>query len=639
MAVLSSSSNLLFLLLISSLDWLSTPGSAFVIGRDHMTSSAPLEPHITECISRDQETFRCWWSPGNFHNLSSPGALRVFYRKIESPTSEWKECPEYVHSNRECYFDGKHTSIWIPYCMQLRSQNNVTYYNEDDCFTVENIVRPDPPVSLNWTLLNISPSGLSYDVMVNWDPPPSADVEAGWMRIEYEIQYRERNTTNWEALEMQPQTQQTIYGLHIGKDYEVHIRCRMQAFTKFGEFSDSIFIQVSEIPSRESTFPLTLVLVFGILGILILIMLIIISQQQRLMMILLPPVPAPKIKGIDSELLKKGKLDELNFILSGGGMGGLPSYAPDFYQDEPWVEFIEVDAEDADTGGEKEDNQGSDTQRLLGLSQPVSHHMNTGCSNAVSFPDDDSGRASCYDPDLPIQDTLMLMATLLPGQPEDGESSFDVVERAPAPERGERPLVQTQTGGPQTWVNTDFYAQVSNVMPSGGVVLSPGQQLRIQECNSATDEEKQKKGKEHKGSEISEESKQKERQFQLLVVDPEGGSYTTESTARQISTPPSSPMPGEGYQTIHPQPAESKPASTAEDNQSPYILPDSPQSQFFAPVADYTVVQEVDSQHSLLLNPPPCQSTPPCLPQHPLKALPAMPVGYITPDLLGNLSP
>uniref|UniRef100_A0A3B4TPD0 Growth hormone receptor a n=1 Tax=Seriola dumerili TaxID=41447 RepID=A0A3B4TPD0_SERDU len=581
---------------------------------------SPLEPHFTECISRDQETFRCWWSPGDFHNLSSPGALRVFYLKKD----EWKECPEYIHSKRECYFDVNHTSIWIPYCMQLRGQNNITFFSDDDCFTVENIVRPDPPVSLNWTILNVSPSGLSYDVMVNWEPPPSADVGAGWMRIEYEIQYRERNSTNWEALEMQRHTQQTIYGLHIGKEYEVHIRCRMQAFIKFGEFSDSIFIQVS---SRETTFPLTLILIFGTVGILILIMLIVVSQQHRFMIILLPPVPAPKIKGIDPELLKKGKLDELNFILS-GGMGGLPTYAPDFYQDEPWVEFIEVDAVDADTG-EKEDNQGSDTQRLLSLSQPVSHHMNIGCANAISFPDDDSGRASCYDPDLPDQDTLMLMATLLPGQPEDGEASLDAVERAPTPERGERPLVQTQTAGPQTWVNTDFYAQVSNVMPSGGVVLSPGQQLRIQESTSATEEE----------IDETEEKKQKELQFQLLVVNPEGSGYTTESNARQISTPPSSPMPGEGYQTIHPQPLETKPAATVEDNRSPYILPDSPQSQFLAPVADYTVVQEVDSQHSLLLNPPPHHSPPPCLPQHPLKALPAMPVGYITPDLLGNLSP
>nr|AAZ14786.1 truncated growth hormone receptor [Hippoglossus hippoglossus] len=303
MAVSSPSSHLLILLLISCLDWPSTPASAFLLDRDHMTTSAPNEPHFTDCVSREQETFRCWWSPGTFQNLSSPGALRVFYLKKDSPTSEWKECPHYNYSNRECFFDVNHTSVWIAYCMQLRSQN-ATFFNEDDCFTVENIVRPDPPVSLNWTLLNLSPSGLSYDVMVNWEPPPSADVAAGWMRIEYKIEYRERNTTNWKSLAIQPHTQQAIYGLHIGKDYEVHIRCRMQAFNKFGEFSDSIFIHVNDILSGESMFPLTVVLVFGIVGILILILLIVISQQHRFVMILLPPIPAPKIKGIDPELLK-----------------------------------------------------------------------------------------------------------------------------------------------------------------------------------------------------------------------------------------------------------------------------------------------------------------------------------------------
>uniref|UniRef100_A0A669BZE1 Growth hormone receptor n=1 Tax=Oreochromis niloticus TaxID=8128 RepID=A0A669BZE1_ORENI len=593
------------------------------------------QPHFTECISRDQETFHCWWSPGSFHNLSSPGALRVFYLKKEPPTSQWKECPEYIHSNRECFFDEAHTSIWITYCMQLRTQNNITYFNEDDCFTVENIVRPDPPVNLNWTLLNTSPSGLNYDVMINWEPPPTADVRLGWMRVEYELQYRERNTTNWEALDIQRQSHQTIYGLRLGKEYEVHIRCRMQAFIKFGEFSESVFIQVTEIPSTESTVHLTLVLVFGTVGILILIMLIVISQQNRLMIFLLPPVPAPKIKGIDSELLKKGKLDELNFMLSGRGMDGLPIYAPDFYQDEPWVELMEVDETEDVDNGEKKDNRGSDTQKLLGQSQPVSQHININCSNSVSGPDAESSQATCYNTDLPEEETLMLMATLLPGQPDEEETSLDTVERSSASETGERQLIQTQTRGPQTWVNTDFYAQVTNVMPTGGVVLSPGQQLRIQESISAAEKETKKKRKESEDSEESEERKQKEPQFQLLVVDPEGSAYSTESSIQQISTPPpSSPMPGEGYHIIHPQPVEPRPAATMELNQSPYIIPDSP--QFFAPVADYTVVQELDSHHSLLLNPPCHQTPPPCLPQHPLKA--PMPVGYITPDLLGNLS-
>lgn len=52
-----------------------------------------------------------------------------------------------------------------------------------------------------------------------------------------------------QQLEIQPLTQQTIYGLQIGKEYEVHIRCKMRAFVKFGEFSESIYIQVNEIPS------------------------------------------------------------------------------------------------------------------------------------------------------------------------------------------------------------------------------------------------------------------------------------------------------------------------------------------------------------------------------------------------------
>lgn len=229
------------------------------------------------------------------------------------------------------------------------------------------------------------------------------------------------------------------------------------------------------------------------------------------------------------------------------------------------------------------------------------------------------------------------MSTLLPGQLEDGAASFFSAERASTPESDEKPTIQIQTAGPPTWVNTDFYAQVSNVMPSGGVVLSPGQQLRIQESTLPTEEETQKKGKEKDNSETHQGNKG-ERQFQLLVVDSEGTGYTTESDAQPHITTSPSPMPGEGYQTIPPQP-QTKPATTVEDNHSPYIIPDSPQPQFLAPVADYTVVQEVDSKRSVLVNPPPPQSPPACLLQHPPKTLPAMPVGYITPDLLGNISP
>lgn len=85
-------------------------------------------------------------------------------------------------------------------------------------------------------------------------------------------------------------------------------------------------------PSRGLlAFSLTLAIIFGAVGILVLIIFIVVSQQHRydpssaptvskvcsilhlssaclschrLMMILLPPVPAPKIKGINSQMLK-----------------------------------------------------------------------------------------------------------------------------------------------------------------------------------------------------------------------------------------------------------------------------------------------------------------------------------------------
>lgn len=249
-----------------------------------------------------------------------------------------------------------------------------------------------------------------------------------------------------------------------------------------------------------------------------------------------------------------------------------------------------------------------------------------------SIPHDDSGHISFYDPELCNQETQVLMGALLPSQDEDGSRSSSS-SRSPSLDPSKTPGDRGQVGGAQTWVNTDFYAQVSNVTPSGGVVLSPGQQLRIQE--SMTDA--QKKASEAKDAEDVAEKKEVEQRPQLLLMDPEGSGYTTESSARQFHTPPCSPEPVEGPKATNPQ------AAATAGRPSPYILPDPPQTQAFAPVADYTVVQELDSQHSLLLNPPPRHSAPPppppAGPQNPVKALPALPVGYVTPDLLGNLAP
>ncbi len=309
---------------------------------------------------------------------------------------------------------------------------------------------------------------------------------------------------------------------------------------------------------------------------------------------------------------QNGKLDLLNSLLSGQDM-----YKPDFYHEDPWVEFIQLDLDDP-----AEKNESSDTQHLLGLSR-------SGSSHVLNFKsDEDSGRASCYDSEIPNSEDL---ASLLPGHSGRGDN-HPLVSRSSSsiPDHGvqqtsevEETPIQTQPAVP-SWVNMEFYAQVSDFTPAGGVVLSPGQ------LNSSPEK---KKEEEHK----------KKIQFQLVS----DGAYTSENTARQLSADvPPSPGPEQGYQTFPTQAVEGNLWNGGEylvstsDSQMPYLLPEAPPAPILSPVSDYTVVQEVNAQHSLLLNPP--SSQPAICPHSPNKNLPAMPImpmGYLTPDLLGNLTP
>ncbi|OPJ69175.1 hypothetical protein AV530_007873 [Patagioenas fasciata monilis] len=92
----------------------------------------------------------------------------------------------------------------------------------------------------------------------------------------------------------------------------------------------------------------------------------------------------PKIKGIDPDLSKKGKLDEVNSILASHD-----NYKTHLYNDDFWIEFIELDIEDPE-----EKNRVSDTDRLL-----IEDHLKS--QSCLGVKNDDSGRASCYEPDIP----------------------------------------------------------------------------------------------------------------------------------------------------------------------------------------------------------------------------------------------
>lgn len=457
-------------------------------------TNSSWKPKFTKCRSPELETFSCHWTDGVHHGLTSPGSVQLFYirRSTQEWTQEWKECPDYVSAGENsCYFNSSYTSIWIPYCIKLTNNGGTV---DQKCFSVEEIVQPDPPIGLNWTLLNISLTGIHADIQVRWEPPPNADVQKGWIVLEYELQYKEVNETQWKVMDPVLSTSVPVYSLRLDKGYEVRVRSRQRNSEKYGDFSEVLSVtlpQMSPFACEEDfRFPWFLIIIFGIFGLTVMLFLFIFSKQQRIKMLILPPVPVPKIKGIDPDLLKEGKLEEVNTILAIHD-----SYKPEFFNDDSWVEFIELDIDDPD-----EKTEGSDTDRLLSNNHQKSLTI-------LGAKDDDSGRTSCYEPDL-LESDFKGDEISEAAQPQrlEGEADLlcldqknqrdlpyqDISPAAQQPhivvpaEDKPRPLLAdeiestlqaapSQLSNPNSLANIDFYAQVSDITPAGSVVLSPGQ--------------------------------------------------------------------------------------------------------------------------------------------------------------------
>ncbi|CAB1455488.1 unnamed protein product [Pleuronectes platessa] len=490
-------------------------------------------PHLTGCVSNNMETFRCRWNVGTFQNLSEPGALRLFYmNKKPSPDApkDWSECPDYsTERHHECFFNKNHTTVWTLYSVQLHSADRAVLYDEK-LFFVEDIVQPDPAVGLNWTLLNVSSTGTHYDIMLSWKPPESADVEMGWMSLQYEVQHRNVNSDLWKASELVKSTHRTLS-------------------------ATPVFVH---IPSKVSRFPAMALLIFGALCLLAILMIVVISQQEKLIFILLPPVPGPKIRGIDPELLKKGKLRELTSIL-----GGPTDLRPELYNSDPWVEFIDLDIEEQ-------------SDRLT--------ELDTDCLGRRLGP------RQLLRPGLPIDSDVSPFNPLVPNQPlgkEASEPSSPTAAEAPSREA--------------------LYTQVTEVRAYGKVLLAPEEQTDL-ETSTSKDSEKDFVVK-----------KEKERNdFRLLLPDADSGGYTSELKAGKMSPSLSDGDLSERRHLVPSPYYESNPSAT-----SPLPSP---------PV--YTVVEGVDGQNSLLLT---SNSTP--LPQIIIPKPMPTPDGYLTPDLLGSVTP
>lgn len=213
----------------------------------------------------------------------------------------------------------------------------------------------------------------------------------------------------------------------------------------------------------------------------------------------------------------------------------------------------------------------------------------TGAGLTMGFRDDDSGRASCCDPDLPSDPEASPFHPLNPSQSLSGETS----------------PVQTPTAeepAPATAGREPMYTQVSEVKPSGKVLLTPEEQSELEGAH---------------GRDAGPKRKVEDKEFQLVVLDPARGDHTLELD--KTSSASSTGGTGEPRQ------------ASAGSGSSPSASPQAPPP---GPTAAYTMVEAVDRQNSLLLTP---NSMPAPL-VITAKTVPT-PSGYLTPDLLGSITP
>ncbi|NXK45787.1 PRLR protein, partial [Chauna torquata] len=335
--------------------------------------SRPEKPTIIKCRSPEKETFTCWWKPG------SDGGHPTNYTLLYSKEGEEQvyECPDYRTAGpNSCYFDKKHTSFWTIYNITVRATNEIGSNSSDPHYVdVTYIVQPDPPV--NVTLELKKPINRKPYLVLTWSPPPLADVRSGWLTLEYELRLKPEEGEEWETIFVGQQTQYKMFSLNPGKKYIVQIHCKPDHHGSWSEWSSEKYIQI------PNDFRVKDMIVWIIVGVLSSLICLIMSwtmflKGYRMITFILPPVPGPKIKGIDTHLLETGKSEEL---LSALGCHGFP---PTSDCEELLIEYLEV--------------EDSEDQQLM-----PSHDNGHPSKNAKMTPketDSDSGRGSCDSPSL-----------------------------------------------------------------------------------------------------------------------------------------------------------------------------------------------------------------------------------------------
>ncbi|KAM4711283.1 prolactin receptor isoform 2-T2 [Anableps anableps] len=288
-----------------------------------------FRPQIYYCRSPNMEDFTCWWHP--LDNLTADEEITyvLTYSKDKGPKHE---CPDYTSAGpHSCHFDKSHTSIWKFYCMNVTAvtaQRN--YTSQEHCLDVAEIVETEAPVNLTFSLTDAGGDEAGHSALLSWTYPVPEDLRYGWITLVYELQYRRLNEAdNWKVKHPLREPHVELLGLRAG-DYVIRVRCRSHNYGLWSKWSSTLLMSIPNRPPAGKVLVLVLVVGVGALALLV-IAFGVIPQSRRIKDYFLPPIPKPRIIGIDPLLLKKGNFDEINRHFS-----NFHGYRPPSYSVEVW---------------------------------------------------------------------------------------------------------------------------------------------------------------------------------------------------------------------------------------------------------------------------------------------------------------
>ncbi|KAL7844177.1 hypothetical protein SRHO_G00227160 [Serrasalmus rhombeus] len=300
----------------------------FLLLSPAISSSAPGRPRVTSCRSPEKETFTCWWEPGDDGGLPTTYAL---YYCLEGSETVY-ECPDYKTAGKNsCFFSKNNTSLWINYNISVVATNakgkSVSEPVEVD---VVYIVQPKTPESV---MVSVLEDDHGPYLRVSWDKPRSADTRSGWITLVYQLRVKQVKEENWEEYDAGMQKYYNVFSLHSGKEYMVQVRCKPD-HGFWSEWTTPAYIQMPDFIPRERSMWI-MVAVFSAFILLIFAWTMNV-KRSRVKHYLLPPIPGPKIRGFDQQLLKSGKSEEMFNALV------IQGFPPTTNYEDLLVEYLEV---------------------------------------------------------------------------------------------------------------------------------------------------------------------------------------------------------------------------------------------------------------------------------------------------------